>query len=84
MKEFVIYTLLRLVVLVGTFAIVAGIWLLATDTLNWLWALLIAFVVSGIASYTLLNRQRMAFAARVDARAQKAAAAFDAMKSKED
>jgi hypothetical protein len=83
-KEFVVYTVLRLVVLVATFAIVAGIWILASGNLNWFWALVIAFLASGVASYTLLNRQRMAFAARVDARAHKAAAAFEAMKSKED
>ena len=83
-KEFVVYTVLRLIVLVGTFAIVAGIWLLATGNLDWFWSLVIAFIVSGVASYTLLNRQRMAFAARVDARAQKAAAAFEAIKARED
>jgi hypothetical protein len=83
-KEFVVYTLLRLVILVATFAIVAGIWILAAGNLNWFWCLLIAFLVSGVASYTLLNRQRTAFAARVDARAHKAAAAFEALKAKED
>lgn len=84
MKEFVVYTLLRLVVLVATFAIVAGIWILAAGNLDWFWSLVIAFLVSGLASYTVLNRQRMAFAARVDARAQKATAAFEALKAKED
>lgn len=84
MKEFVVYTLLRLVVLVATFAIVAGIWIAIAGNLNWLWTLVIAFIVSGLASYTLLNGQRAAFAARVDARAHKAAAAFEALKAKED
>ena len=84
MKEFVVYTLLRLVVLVATFAIVAGIWIAVAGNLDWFWTLVIAFVVSGLASYTLLNGQRAAFAARVDARAHKAAAAFEAMKAKED
>lgn len=84
MKEFVVYTLLRLVVLVATFAVVAGIWIAVAGSLDWFWSLVIAFVVSGVASYTLLNPQRAAFAARVDARAHKAAAAFEAMKAKED
>ncbi|HVX55848.1 DUF4229 domain-containing protein [Nocardioides sp.] len=84
MKEFVVYTLMRLLVLIGTFAIVSGIWLLVSGSLDWFWAIVIAFLVSGVASYTLLNKQRAAFALRVDARAQKAAAAFEAMRSKED
>lgn len=81
MKEFAIYTGLRILVFVATFAIVAGIWMLASDGLNWFYALLIAFVVSGVASYTLLNRQRTAFANRVDARATRT---VEAMRSKED
>ena len=84
MKEFVVYTLLRLVVLVATFAIVAGVWIAIAGNLDWLWTLVIAFIVSGLASYTVLNPQRAAFAARVDARAHKAAAAFEALKAKED
>ena len=84
MKEFVVYTVLRLVVLVATFAIVSGIWILISGNLNWFLSLVIAFLVSGVASYTLLNRQRMAFAARVEARAAKASSAFEAMRSKED
>jgi hypothetical protein len=84
MKEFVIYTAMRLLVLIGTFAVVAGIWLLVAGSLDWFWAIVIAFLASGVASYTLLNKQRAAFAMRVDARAKKAAAAFEAMRSKED
>lgn len=84
MKEFVVYTLLRIVVFAATFAIVAGIWLLVAGNLDWLWTVVIAFLVSGVASYTLLNKQRMAFAERVDERAQRATAAFEAMRAKED
>lgn len=83
-KEFVIYTLLRLLVLAATFAIVAGIWILVSGNLDWLWAIVIAFVVSGLVSFPLLNRPRVAFANRVEARAAKAASAFEAMKAKED
>ena len=81
MKEFAVYTGLRLLVFVATFAVVAAIWILTSGSLNWFYALLIAFVVSGVASYTLLNRQRAAFANRVDARATRA---VEAMRAKED
>ncbi|MEX0426216.1 DUF4229 domain-containing protein [Nocardioides sp. DS6] len=81
MKEFAVYTGLRILVFVATFAVVSGIWILTAGSLNWFYALLVAFVVSGVASYTLLNRQRLAFAQRVDARATRA---VEAMRSKED
>lgn len=81
MKEFAVYTGMRILVFVATFVVVAGIWILTSGNLNWFYALLISFVVSGIASYTLLNRQRQAFAGRVEQRASKA---VDAMRTKED
>ena len=84
MKEFVIYTLLRLVILVATFAIVAGIWDLVTNSFDLIWALVIAMVISGLVSYPLLNRQRAAFARRVEERAARTVAAFEEMKAKED
>jgi multisubunit Na+/H+ antiporter MnhE subunit len=83
-REFVIYTLMRLALLVATFAVVAGVWALATGGFSAkdVWAsLLIAFVVSGIASYFLLNGQRVAFASRVEKRAD---AAMERMRTKED
>jgi len=83
-KEFAVYTLLRLVVLVATFAIVAGIWIAAAGSLNWVATVLIAFIVSGLASFKLLNRQRSAFAARVEERAARTVTAFEEMKAKED
>lgn len=84
MKEFVVYTVMRIVVFAATLAIVSGIWMLVAGSLDWLWTVVIAFLVSGLASYTLLNKQRMAFAERVDARAQRATAAFEALRAKED
>jgi len=83
-KEFVVYTVMRIVVFAATLAIVSGIWMLVAGSLDWLWTVVIAFLVSGLASYTLLNKQRMAFAERVDARAQRATAAFEALRAKED
>ena len=83
-KEFAVYTLLRLVLLAGSFAMVAGIWLAVADEVPLLWVLVIAFVVSGVASCFILNRPREKFAQRVDERARRASAAFEARKARED
>jgi membrane protein implicated in regulation of membrane protease activity len=83
-KEFVVYTLMRLVMFVAAFAIVAGIWLAVAGSVPVMWALVIALAVSGVASYFVLNRQRERFAQRVDERARKGAAAFEALKARED
>ena len=83
-KEFVVYTLLRLVLFVGTLAIVAGIWDLVADGVDLIWALVISLVISGLLSYPLLNRQRTAFARRVEERAARTVSAFEEMKAKED
>lgn len=83
-KEFVIYTALRIVLFLASLGIVVGVWLLLDDHVPLLWAVAIAFLVSGIGSWFLLDRQRTAFAARVEARAARATAAFEAMKAKED
>jgi uncharacterized protein DUF4229 len=83
-KEFVIYTGLRLVLFVLAFLVVAGVWMLFADEVNGLLALVIALVLSGIASYFLLNGPRDAFARRVEERANRASAAFEQLKAKED
>ena len=69
MKEFVIYTGLRVLLFFACLGIVLGVWMLATGSVPLLWAVVIAFALSGIASYFLLNRQRDAFAHRVELRA---------------
>jgi hypothetical protein len=56
----------------------------AADEVNLVWAVVIAFLLSGVGSYFLLAPQREAFAQRVDARAQKASAKIEEMRSKED
>ncbi len=83
-KEFVVYTLLRLVLFAASFAVVAGIWLAVSDSVPLMWVFVIAFVASGVASYFLLNRQRESFARRVDERARRASQAFEARKARED
>ena len=85
MREFIVYTALRIVLFLASFGVVAGIMALVFDgRLNLFWAVIVAFLVSGIASYYILDRQREAFARRVEARAAKAAAAFEERKARED
>lgn len=84
MKEFWIYTGLRIALFVGAFGIVFGVWAAVAGQVPLFWVVVIAFVVSGIGSYFLLNRQREAFAQRVEDRAQRAAARFEERRSKED
>ena len=84
MKEFAVYTGLRLLMLAATFGIVVGIWLAIAGSANIFVCVLIAFVVSGIGSYYLLNSQREAFARRVEVRAERATKAFDERRARED
>jgi len=83
-KEFVVYTALRILLLFASLAIVIGVWMLIANSVPITWAVVIAFVISGLASYFLLNRQRAAFAQRVQVRADRAQARFEEMKSRED
>ncbi|MCW2796795.1 MAG: hypothetical protein JWM79_2292 [Nocardioides sp.] len=83
-KEFVIYTGLRIVLFLASLGIVIGVWLLVGDNVPVLWAVAIAFLVSGVGSYFMLDRQRAAFAQRVEERAARASAAFEARKASED
>lgn len=84
MKEFWIYTALRAVLFLATLVVVLGVWLLVSDEVPVLWAAVVAFALSGVASYFLLARSREAFARRVQARADRASSAFEARRSKED
>jgi Protein of unknown function (DUF4229) len=83
-KEFWIYTAARIGLFLSSFLVVVGVWALLADQVPILWAVVIAFVMSGIESYFLLNRQREAFARRVDERAQRVSSRFEEMKAKED
>lgn len=85
MKEFVVYTVMRIVLFLASFGIVVGVMALVLDgRYNLFWAIVLAFLISGIASYFLLDRQREAFARRVEARAARASAAFEERKARED
>lgn len=84
MKEFAIYTGLRILLFIASLGVVLGVWLLAGRPGAVVWAVVVAFLISGIASYFLLDRQRTAFAARVEQRAARATAAFDERRARED
>ena len=84
MKEFVVYTGLRLLLFAATFGVVVGVWLLVTGEANVLVAVIVGFVASGVGSYFLLDRQREALARRVEVRAERATRAFEERKARED
>lgn len=84
MREFWIYTALRLGLFVGAFAIVFGVWFLAADEVPVVWVIVVAFLISGVASFVLLNDQRTAFAQKVEKRAGKVSERYEAARSKED
>lgn len=85
MKEFVVYTVMRIVLFMASFGVVVGLMALAFDgRYNLFWAIILAFLISGVASFFILDRQREAFARRVETRAAKAAAAFEERKARED
>lgn len=82
MKEFWIYTLMRIGVFVATFALVFGVWAVVDDQgVPWLPALVVSAVISMLISVPLLNKQRIAFASRVEARAD---AALERVRARED
>ena len=85
MKEFATYTVLRLLLFVATYAVLAGTWMaiLGKDGLL-LVPFLAAIIVSSLLSLKLLAPQRDRFAAVVEARANRATQKFDEIKSRED
>lgn len=86
MKEFLVYTGMRILLFIGMVGLVLGVWSLldGDGRINLLWPVVIAFALSGVASYFLLNRQRDAFARKVEERASRAGAAFEERRARED
>jgi uncharacterized integral membrane protein len=86
MKEFAVYTGLRILLFLASLITVSLVWsLLDGDReVPAIWVVVIAFAISGVLSYFLLNRQRDAFARRVEERATRASAAFEERRSRED
>ncbi|WP_148613639.1 DUF4229 domain-containing protein [Nocardioides rubriscoriae] len=84
MKDFVIYTLLRLGLFLLTWGAVTGAWLLITDKAALGLTFLIALVISGIGSYFVLAVPRERLARHVEARASRATAAIEERRARED
>jgi hypothetical protein len=82
-KDFLVYTVARLGLLVASFLVIGGIFrALGSD--NILVVRILAAVVSAVASYYLLQGPRARFAARVDSRASRVAQRFEESRAKED
>jgi hypothetical protein len=73
-REFAVYTASRLGLFVASYLLVAGTYLLVTggDSLPLFWPILLAAVISSVASVTMLSGQRERFAAVIDQRARRA------------
>jgi Protein of unknown function (DUF4229) len=82
-KDFLVYTVARLGLLVASFLVIGGIFR-AFGSDNVLVILILAAVVSAVASYYLLQGPRARFAARVDSRASRVAQRFEESRAKED
>ena len=84
-KEFAIYTGLRILLFLGSLALILGVWALLNDgQVHLFFAVALAFLMSGLASYFLLNGPREAFARRVQDRAARTSEAFEERKARED
>lgn len=84
-KEFVIYTALRLGLFAACYAVVGGLYLLLFGNQGLvLWPFLLAVITSSVLSVRLLRRQREALALRVQQRAERATARFEERRSRED
>jgi hypothetical protein len=85
-KEFALYTLARLGLFAASYALVIGVYLLVTGghQVPVLWPLLLAAVISSVASATMLKGLRARFAAVIDQRARNASSKFEEMRAKED
>jgi CHASE1-domain containing sensor protein len=83
-KEFWVYTGLRLLVFAASVVLVGAVWLAVDESANVMWVLIVSLVISGFASYFVLGRQRAALARHVDERARKATTKLEELKAKED
>lgn len=85
MKEFATYTVLRLLLFVATYAVLAGLWVAVFGKGGILLVpFLGAIIISSLMSLKLLAPQRERFAAVVEARATRATRKFDEIKARED
>ncbi|GAC1380766.1 MAG: hypothetical protein NVSMB48_07460 [Marmoricola sp.] len=89
MKAFWTYTLLRLGLLLGCYAVFTGIWFAvkgdrALGGADLFVVLLISALVSSVMSVRFLKIPRQRLAAHVQARAERATARFEEFKARED
>ncbi|MET0837908.1 MAG: DUF4229 domain-containing protein [Marmoricola sp.] len=85
MKEFAIYTGLRLGLFVVTYAVLGWLYVgVFGKTGALLWPFLGAIVVSSLLSWKFLAPQRERFAAVIQGRAERTSARYEEMRSKED
>jgi hypothetical protein len=85
-KHFVIYTVLRIGLFLATFAVLGGILVAIFDysAALWVWTVVGSAVISSVLSLRFLAGPRERFAQHVEARAQRATAKLDEMRSRED
>ena len=85
-KHFLVYTGLRLGLFVLCWAVLVGIGTLALggSTQVGIWTFVLAAVLSSLLSLRFLAGPRERFAQSVQARAERATAAFEEMKTRED
>ena len=83
-KEFWIYTLARLALFLVTWVALTGGAAVITGEPYPVITLLLAFAISGVGSYYVLSGPRDALARKVEARASRASARYEEMRSRED
>ncbi|HET9500205.1 MAG TPA: DUF4229 domain-containing protein [Marmoricola sp.] len=86
MKDFVVYTVLRIGLFLACFAVVSTIAVNVVDNSStvWIWSIVGSAVLSSLLSLRLLAGPRERFAASVHRRAERASAAMERARSKED
>lgn len=84
MKEFVVYTALRLALFAATWALTTAAWVLLFGSVSLSATFIVALVISGIGSYFVLSGPRERFARSVEERAHRASAAFEERRARED
>lgn len=84
MKAFWSYTLMRIGLFLASFAVVWGVYAVVADTINLLVVVLLAGIISAVASWRLLQGPRERLAESVQARATRASERFEEMRAKED
>jgi hypothetical protein len=85
-KEFLVYTGLRVLLFLVCYAVFAGIWAAAWGSSQGLliWPFVAAIIASSLLALRYLRGPRERFARRVEERAARATARFEAMRARED